>query len=155
MKTLIPFVTLFALFTIGLNAQDYLASLDFTSDKQEAINPIETKSVSEPVISTTSKKLYKRPEFVNPEISLQDYLEQNLIYPEVAKAYGAEGEAIVKLIISSDGNIEGHKILKSAHPLLDRPVANMVNLLPKLNPAIIEGRPSRSILVVPIRFSLR
>lgn len=76
--------------------------------------------------------------------------EQGLYYPAAAIAQGLQGEAVVLMIISEDGQVSAARIEQSSgHPLLDEAALRAVRSLRSL-PATA---PREALL--PVRFSLK
>jgi TonB family protein len=74
-------------------------------------------------------------------------------YPEVERKARREGDVVLEAIITSDGEIEEVRTVKSAGPLLDASATAAVSRW-KYRPATLNGRAVRVLLTVTIRFRL-
>ena len=83
------------------------------------------------------------------------YILSKIKYPEIAKVYGAEGTAVVKIIIDASGSPQSIEFLKKAHPMLDPTIKDVFQTLPKFEPAYRDGEPVVHRLILPIKFYLQ
>jgi TonB family protein len=86
---------------------------------------------------------------------LMNYISRNIHYPDSAKAKGTQGRVIVRIFISSKGNVSGHEIFKSVNPDLDAEALRVVKTLSKFEPAWRNGKPVPAWYFIPINFVLR
>lgn len=63
-----------------------------------------------------------------------EYLRNNLIYPEEAKKAGIKGAVLVRYEIDRDGFVSNIIVDKSIHPLLDREAMRLIANMPLINP---------------------
>jgi protein TonB len=75
------------------------------------------------------------------------------IYPEAARKARLEGDVVLEAIITSTGEIEEVRIVKSEGPFLDASARDAVERW-KYRPATLNGRAVRVLLTVTIRFRL-
>lgn len=81
-------------------------------------------------------------------------LRVNPVYPEAARKGRIEGTVILEAIISASGQVESVRVLRSAHPLLDRAALDAVPQW-RYRPALFNGRPVAVYLSVAVHFQLR
>ena len=94
------------------------------------------------------------PEFPGGTEKLFDFLQENMHYPEIAEENGVQGRVVVTFVVEADGSISETKVVKSVDPSLDEEAIRVVKLLPKWNPAMLNGKPVRSKYSLPITFRL-
>ena len=75
------------------------------------------------------------------------------LYPELAKRARIQGMLILEAVICKSGEIGEIRIIRSAHPLLDRAAVEAVSLW-KYRPALMGGRPISVYLVVTVHFCI-
>lgn len=63
-----------------------------------------------------------------------EYLRNNLIYPEEAKKAGIKGAVLVRYEIDEDGHMSNILVNESIHPLLDREAMRLIAEMPLINP---------------------
>ena len=63
-----------------------------------------------------------------------EYLRNNLIYPEEAKKAGIKGAVLVCYEIDEDGHMSNILVNESIHPLLDREAMRLIAEMPLINP---------------------
>ena len=95
-----------------------------------------------------------QPEFPGGQLALMEWIKQNMVYPQEAKAKGIEGRVIVKFTVEEDGTITNGKILRGVDPLLDNEALRLVSIMPKWSPGRFAGKDIRAIYNLPLSFKL-
>jgi len=104
-----------------------------------------------------SVELYEEdilPQFPGGWAAFTQWLTKNLRYPPIAKQKKIQGEVAVTFIVNKDGTVADIKVVKSVDPILDREAIRVMKKMPKWKPGIIKNKPCRSMMAVPIVFSL-
>jgi protein TonB len=78
----------------------------------------------------------------------------NPVYPEAARRARIQGTVILEAVITKMGEVQSVRILRSAHPLLDRAALDAVPQW-RYKPAKLNGRPLAVYLTVTVHFQLR
>ena len=85
-----------------------------------------------------------------------DVLGTSVKYPADAKAAKKEGRAVVKFIVDKDGTVGNVEVAASAgYKSLDAEAVRVVKSMPKWTPGMLDGKPVRVRVVVPLMFSLK
>ena len=95
-----------------------------------------------------------QPEFPGGQLALMEWIKQNMVYPQEAKAKGIEGRVIVKFTIEEDGTVTNGKIVRGVDPLLDKEALRLVSIMPKWKPARLDDKDIRAIYNLPLSFKL-
>ena len=82
-------------------------------------------------------------------------LVKNLRYPVQATRRGIQGEVFLLVSISKEGKVAFKSVFKSADFYLDLEAARVVNLLPEVAPATVNGQPINLYATCRIKFMLR
>lgn len=86
---------------------------------------------------------------------VNDYLSKHTKYPEVARANGEEGRAVVKFVVNEDGGISNTEIVQSAKsPSLDQEALRVVSSMPRWKPGKHQGKEVKVYFNLPITFRL-
>lgn len=96
----------------------------------------------------------RMPEFPGGNEALMKFIEANLKYPEEMKKIRKEGTTVVSLIVKEDGSILIKKFLKSITPEFNSEVTDMIKLMPKWNPGLLNGKKVNTEVTLPIKFKL-
>lgn len=81
--------------------------------------------------------LYKKlPEFGVQRADLANYLSQNIVYTETAKAQQVEGDVILSFSLTDHGVVNNPQIIKGITPELDSQLVVVFRRMPKWKPAI-------------------
>jgi protein TonB len=75
-------------------------------------------------------------------------------YPEMARFAQLSGIVILEAVVSTDGCVESVKILRSRHPLLDKPSEEAL-LQWRYSPLVLNGIPTSFVLTVTFNFSVQ
>lgn len=96
------------------------------------------------------------PQFPGGDIALREYIRDNVVYPEEAKAKKIQGKVFVQFVIGTDGNVEPEnvKIARGIDPLLDVEAIRVIKSLPTWEPGTQRGKPVRVSFTIPIDFSM-
>ena len=84
-------------------------------------------------------------------LALMKHLMTNMQMPAVVKN-GTRGEVLVSFVVSDSGEIKDVKVIKSVHPDLDQEAKRLIEILPELSPARINGKAVNLQMELPIRF---
>lgn len=95
------------------------------------------------------------PSFPGGVGALNNWLANNLQYPETAKDTGVQGRVIIKFIIEKDGSISNAKVSRSLDTDLDNEALRLVKSMPKWNPGKQNGTEARVRYSVPVNFRLQ
>lgn len=74
-------------------------------------------------------------------------------YPELAKKIGAQGLVVIECVIATDGSVRDPKVVRGAHPLLDKAALEAVRQW-KFAPGRMGERPVDVLFNLTVRFEL-
>ena len=91
---------------------------------------------------------------VQPEFNgnLNQWIGENVRYPEDAYANQIDGRVFVTFVIEKDGAETHARVVRSAHPLLDAEALRVIAGMPKWKPAMLGGKAVRFEKTLPITF---
>jgi protein TonB len=75
-------------------------------------------------------------------------------YPEIAKQIGLRGIVTLECVIGRDGRVRDPRVVRSAHPLLDRAAVDAVTQW-LFRPATLNGQPVDVYFHLTVRFTLK
>jgi len=90
----------------------------------------------------------------NPDKEFREYVNSNIIYPEIAIKYGIQGPVLLEFTIDTDGSLIDVRVLRSADPLLDIELVRVVKASPKWTPGKHEGKAVKVAFQFPYLFKL-
>ena len=102
----------------------------------------------------TIRELDDLPVFPGGMSQLVRWLTQNLKYPETAKNEKVSGKVLVSFVINADGVVTDVKLVKPVDQRLDREALRVVKMMPKWQPGLINGKPCKTLVNLPIVFKL-
>ncbi len=95
------------------------------------------------------------PEYPGGVSAFMDYIKKNLHYPENEKKKKIQGRVLIHFIIDEKGQLTGTVITQGVNPQLDLAAYQVINSSSvKWSPGILDGKPVKVGLNIPIRFSL-
>jgi len=95
------------------------------------------------------------PEYPGGTPALKKYVEDNLVYPTVARKMELEGEVAVEFTVERGGAISGVNVVKGLSPELDQEALRVVRGMDRWKPGTKNGVPVRVTMTLPINFKLR
>jgi TonB family protein len=119
---------------------------EIISIKKDEASPAGTKD------RPTFFQVEEMPEFPGGEKALQDFVQEQLRYPEEAKEKGIQGRVYIKFVVSASGNVKEAKVAKGVDPLLDTEALRVINAMPPWKPGKQRGENVAVSYVVPVNF---
>jgi hypothetical protein len=94
--------------------------------------------------------------FPGGEDSLKAFLLANIKYPIDARQKGIRGSAFIEFMLNSSGEVipKSVKVIKSLSPSCDAEGIRLVKMLPRWKPAVANGVPVESRMILPLDFNL-
>lgn len=83
---------------------------------------------------------------------MQNYIKNNLKYPDLSKYPKLDGEVIISCIIDSNGFVTNSAIKKSLHPAYDSIALKVIAEMPQWKPATQDGKFVNTNYDIPVRF---
>lgn len=94
-------------------------------------------------------------EFPGGHTALFKYIQDNLVYPDVATELKHQGKVYVSFIVEEDGSVTNVKIMRGISKEFDLEAKRVVRSMPKWTPAQCNGKISRSRMQLPVQFTLQ
>jgi protein TonB len=96
------------------------------------------------------------PEFPGGQNALFNFIQKNVIYPDIPKRNNIQGTVFVNFSISDiDGSIENINILRSPDEYLSEEAIRVVKLMPNWSIGEIDGVKTSMSFNLPFKFSLK
>ena len=138
------------------------ASLSFTLEtKKVAVNSSENQKVPAEIITDNEEAIPFQ--LVDVKASFQGgdanqfskWVNQRLVYPEIARENGVQGRVTLQFIIRKDGSISNIKVIRGVDPALDKEAVRVVSMSPKWTPGMVNGRVVPVTYTFPVIFQLQ
>lgn len=162
---IVPFVAFGESTTDFVNATAYLPISELgdflTKDFQKrlAMDPkagiTDTTDISEDASDKIYDTVDKKPEFSLPGTTYTSYILDRLAVPPLVKFENASAKVLVSFVVEKDGSIHEVSIVRPSSPSLDREVVNLVRLMPKWKPGILDGKPVRTRQFLPLTIKMQ
>lgn len=94
------------------------------------------------------------PAFPGGAEGMMKFLAKNIVYPQKARNEGVAGRVVVQFVVHADGLPKNTRILESVHPLLDAEAIRLVSIMPRWEPAKVDGEIVKVSFTLPVRFGL-
>jgi protein TonB len=95
----------------------------------------------------------KNPQFPGGDKAMQEFIRENLHYPEIARIQNITGAIHIYFVIKYDGTVREVKIVKGLQPDLDNEVLRVIRSMPSWNPGMRGGVPVNVRCIIPITVS--
>ena len=83
------------------------------------------------------------------------WVNQRLVYPEIAKENGVQGRVTLQFTVEKDGRVTKVKVLRGVDPSLDKEAVRVVSMSPKWKPGKQRDRAVPVTYTFPVIFQLR
>lgn len=83
------------------------------------------------------------------------WVNQRLVYPEIAKENGVQGRVMLQFQVNPDGSVSNVKVLRGVDPSLDKEAVRVVSSSPKWTPGKQRDRAVKVTYTFPVIFQLR
>ena len=83
-----------------------------------------------------------------------EWVNQNIVYPEAAKEYGAEGSVTIEFVINADGSVSNVSVIRGIDASLVQEAVRVVSASPKWTPGENNDLPVRTAITLSVVFSL-
>jgi TonB family protein len=94
------------------------------------------------------------PEFPGGVNAMYKFIAAEIKYPPMAQRANIQGRVFVKFIVNKDGYVVKPEILKGLGFGLDQEVFRVIDLMPRWNPGMQNGKPINSYFTMPFLFEL-
>ena len=88
-------------------------------------------------------------------ISIMKHIGREFDFPELARQLGIQGKVYVNFVIEKNGRVSSVTIARGVDKLIDDEAIRVIRKLPKLGPAMINGKAVRMQYTVPINARLK
>ena len=87
--------------------------------------------------------------------TLANFLATEVGYPELAVDYAIEGTVVLEVEVSAAGAVSYLRTVRPLFEPLDEAAVAAIERMPRLLPAVENGRPVARRMMIPMKFSLR
>lgn len=95
------------------------------------------------------------PHFQGADLNqFQNYIHQNIQYPDSARVLGLEGKVFVRFSVDENGYVVDVEIIRGVDKLLDDEVLRVVRASPRWTPGTQRGKPVKVSFTIPVYFKL-
>ena len=98
----------------------------------------------------------EKPSFNGGDANMfSKWVNERLVYPEIAKENGVQGRVTLQFTVEKDGKVTGVKVLRGVDPSLDKEAVRVVSMSPKWKPGKQRDRAVKVTYTFPVIFQLR
>ncbi len=90
-----------------------------------------------------------------PPYNINEYIAQNMHYPELARENGIEGKVVIEFIVNKNGSISDAKVVRGIGGGCDEEALRIINGMPAWKPGMQKGAPINVRYSLPIAFKLQ
>lgn len=126
---------------MGVQIMDYVETVEEEEVEEEAI----------PFMLVEEK-----PSFMGGDANaFSKWVNERLVYPEIAKENGVQGRVTLQFTVNTDGSVSNVKVLRGVDPSLDKEAVRVVSMSPKWKPGKQRDRAVKVTYTFPVIFQLR
>ncbi|MCA6365317.1 MAG: energy transducer TonB [Bacteroidetes bacterium] len=140
---------------IGIYYMNQQAFADFNKTKNSG-DSVQVYSTNEAKDSGA-----ELPVFRGGQSEMMALIQNNLVYPLSARETGRQGTIYISFIINEDGSISNEEVISTSSALekkapdLAGESLRIVSLFPPFTPAVLNGKPIKVKMILPIRYVLK
>lgn len=98
----------------------------------------------------------EKPSFMGGDANqFSTWVNNRLVYPEIAKENGVQGRVTLQFTVEKDGSVTKVKVLRGVDPSLDKEAVRVVSMSPKWKPGKQRDRAVPVTYTFPVYFQLR
>jgi protein TonB len=139
---------------MGVVATMSITLLSFEWKSQETKPPPKSVKEEPKSESTFFTIIEENASYPGGEAARQQFLKENVKYPDTARAAKIEGTVYVTFVIERDGSISDVKVLRGIGGGCDEEAIRVVKLMPNWIPGKQRGKAVRNQFNMPINFVL-
>ena len=94
------------------------------------------------------------PQFPGGAVEFMKWLTKNLKYPSSAQQRKVQGRVLAQFIVNKDGSISDLELVEKLDPQCDREALRVLRMMPKWKAGIMDAKPCRTRVCIPIVFKL-
>ena len=94
------------------------------------------------------------PQFPGGAVELMKWLTKNLKYPPVAQKRKVQGRVVAQFVINTDGSISDLELVEHLTTECDREALRVLRMMPNWKPGVMDAKPCRTKVCIPIVFKL-
>ena len=127
--------------SMGVEIMDYVETVEEEVVEEEAI-PFQF--------------VEEKPSFMGGDANaFSKWVNERLVYPEIAKENGVSGRVTLQFTVNTDGTVCNIKVLRGVDPSLDKEAVRVVSMSPKWTPGKQRDRAVKVTYTFPVIFQLR
>lgn len=106
--------------------------------------------------SIPSQLVEEKPSFMGGDANVfSQWVNERLVYPEIAKDNGIQGRVLLQFTIEANGKLDNVKVLRGVDASLDKEAVRVVSSSPRWAPGMVDGEAVRVTYTFPVIFGLR
>ena len=134
-----------------LNLED---QADMGVEIMDYVDTVEEEVVEEEAIPFMLVE--EKPSFMGGDANaFSKWVNERLVYPEIAKENGVQGRVTLQFTVNTDGTVSNVKVLRGVDPSLDKEAVRVVSMSPKWTPGKQRDRAVKVTYTFPVIFQLR
>lgn len=127
--------------SMGVEIMDYVETVEEEVVEEEAI-PFQF--------------VEEKPSFMGGDANtFSKWVNERLVYPEIAKENGVSGRVTLQFTVNTDGTVSNVKVLRGVDSSLDKEAVRVVSMSPKWTPGKQRDRAVKVTYTFPVIFQLR
>lgn len=126
---------------LGVEIMDYVEAVQEEEVEEEAI---------------PFQMVEQKPTFMGGDANtFSKWVNERLVYPEIAKENGVQGRVTLQFTVNADGSVSNVKVLRGVDASLDKEAVRVVSQSPKWSPGKQRDRAVKVTYTFPVIFKLR
>ena len=118
-------------------------------------SPVQPEKIENDKGEKVDRVLDEMPEFAGGTEALTAFVQEELNYPDEARAQQATGMVYVEFVIDEEGKVRNARVQRSTIAFgCEEEAVRVVSMMPDWQPAMKDGQPVKMEMTLPIKFEL-
>jgi TonB family protein len=123
--------------------------------KKDSLQGAEGEERDSVLQASSSEEIYVEAEFPGGAGGIKRFIQENVIYPEISRELGDQGQVFVSFVVEPDGVVTHVFVRRRLTVELDEEAKRLVRSMPIWTPGSVNGEKVRSRCTLPITFTLQ
>ncbi|MCC6723889.1 MAG: energy transducer TonB [Saprospiraceae bacterium] len=141
-------------FGLAKECSDLLDQADIATWEGKTASKKAEKALVKQVDNEIFNVVQQKPEYPNGEMSILQFIGDNVHYPPLARENGVEGTVYVRFIIEKDGQVSHVEVIRDIGAGCGKEAARVVRKMPLWAPGKQDGQYVRVFFTLPVKYKL-
>ena len=131
------------------------AQVEVKNEEVQVVEQVQQEVIQEEAPVAIFYVVEEMPAFPGGDVALLNFINSNIVYPDIARENNIQGKVILKFCVTYKGTIEQIEVVKPMDKALEEEAIRVIKMLPNWKPGKQGGKPVNVWFTVPVIFQLK